>query len=202
VQAHTALARNTYANHPRLNALAAKYAKAPAQMLIRYSLQKGWTPVVGARDPAHLVSNAGAEAEGFEIEKEDMVEMDGWDRGSEGAVRKLCGWKRFEGCADFVSPVVEERVRDQCMAVGLEGNGEYEAIVCRFSVDYKKELLDLLCILIRPSSIKHDFILLSSTQVNSTTLRRPHLHAEAPKRTLPTTSPSSTMIPVPPGTEY
>jgi diketogulonate reductase-like aldo/keto reductase len=81
-------------------------------MLIRYSLQKGWTPVVGARDPAHLAANAGAEAEGFEIEEEDMVEMDGWDRGSEGAVRKLSGWERVEGCADFVSPVVEERVRD------------------------------------------------------------------------------------------
>jgi diketogulonate reductase-like aldo/keto reductase len=112
VQAHTALARNIYADHPRLNALAVKYAKSPTQMLIRYSLQKGWTPVVGARDPAHLATNAEAEAEGFEIEEEHMVEMDGWDRGSEGAVRKLSGWERVEGCADFVSPVVEERVRD------------------------------------------------------------------------------------------
>jgi hypothetical protein len=82
------------------------------------------------------------------------------------------------------------------------GKGELEAIVCRCNLDDKKESLDSLHISNRPSFTKHDFIWLSSTQVNSTTSRRPHLHAEAPKRTLPTTSPSSTMIPVPPGTEY
>jgi hypothetical protein len=88
------------------------------------------------------------------------------------------------------------------MAVGLEGKGELEAIVCRCNLDGKKEPLDSLHLSNRPSFTKHDFIWLSSTQVNSTTPRRPHLHAEAPNRTLPTTSPSSTMIPVPPGTEY
>jgi hypothetical protein len=87
------------------------------------------------------------------------------------------------------------------MAVVLEGKGELEAIACRCNLEDKKESLDSLHISNKPSFTKHDFIWLS-TQVNSTTSHRPHLHAEAPNRTLPTTSPSSTMIPVPPGTEY
>lgn len=59
-------------------------------MLVRYSLQKGWTPIVGARDPAHLKANAEAETdENFEIEEKDLEEMDGWDRGREGAVCKF-----------------------------------------------------------------------------------------------------------------
>jgi hypothetical protein len=87
-------------------------------MLIRYSLQKGWTPVVRARDPAHLAANAEAEAEEFEIEEEDLVEMDGWDRGSEGAVSKLFNCDQWRGSADFVSSMVNERVKDEGMIVG------------------------------------------------------------------------------------
>ncbi|KAI0204005.1 Aldo/keto reductase [Astrocystis sublimbata] len=82
VQAACALVRNRRSSDPGLHALATKYGKSTAQMLIRYSIQKGWTPVVKAGNPAHLRENANVHD--FSIGIEDMCLMDTWDEGNRG----------------------------------------------------------------------------------------------------------------------
>ncbi|KAI0204012.1 Aldo/keto reductase [Astrocystis sublimbata] len=84
VQAACALVRNRRSSDPGLHALATKYGKSTAQMLIRYSIQKGWTPVVKAGNPAHLRENANVHD--FSIGIEDMCLMDTWDEGNRGAI--------------------------------------------------------------------------------------------------------------------
>jgi len=61
-----------------------------AQLLVRYSLQKGYTPVVKATSPEHLSDNI--EAEAHAISEEDMRILDSWDRGVKGS---LCMWFRI-----------------------------------------------------------------------------------------------------------
>lgn len=85
IQAHCAIARNKYSSHAGLCAVAEKYSKSTAQILIRYSLQKGWTPIVKATSQAHLHDNA--QVNDFAISQEDMEIMDSWDVGLEGSIR-------------------------------------------------------------------------------------------------------------------
>jgi diketogulonate reductase-like aldo/keto reductase len=84
IQAHCAIARNKYSSRAGFCVLAEKYSKSTAQILIRYSHQKGWTPIVKAISEAHLHDNA--QASDFAISQEDMELMDSWDKGLEGAI--------------------------------------------------------------------------------------------------------------------
>jgi diketogulonate reductase-like aldo/keto reductase len=85
IQAYAAIARNSYPSHPELCALAHKYNKSTVQILIRYSLQKGWTPVVKSTSPAHLYANL--QVDDFTIPRDDMRLLDSWDKGLEGSIR-------------------------------------------------------------------------------------------------------------------
>src|SRR5271155_2194417 len=51
VQAYSPLARNRRMNDLTLNAVAQKHKKSPAQVLIRYSLQKGWVTLPKSDTP-------------------------------------------------------------------------------------------------------------------------------------------------------
>lgn len=57
--------------------LADKYAKTPAQLLIRYSLQKGWVPLPKSERPERMKANT--EVFDFAIEDGDMEVLDGLD---------------------------------------------------------------------------------------------------------------------------
>lgn len=84
IQAYSAIARNSHSSHAELCALANKYNKSTAQILIRYSLQKVWTPIVKSTSLAHLHANS--QVDDFTISKDDMKLLDSWDKKMEGSI--------------------------------------------------------------------------------------------------------------------
>jgi len=61
--------------HPLLREIAAKHAKTPAQVLIRYGLQKGWVVLPKSKTPERIVQNANVFD--FALDEGDMVALDG-----------------------------------------------------------------------------------------------------------------------------
>ncbi len=56
-----------------------------AQLLLRWSLQKGYTPIVKATSQMHLQKNL--KANEFVISDDDMEVLDSWDKGVERSLR-------------------------------------------------------------------------------------------------------------------
>ncbi|KAG7133616.1 putative oxidoreductase C2F3.05c like protein [Verticillium longisporum] len=84
VQAWSPLVRGTKMADPTLRRLGEKHGKTPAQVLVRYSLQKGWVPLVKSTSEARMRENA--DVFDFALEGEDMEILDGLDQGTEGAL--------------------------------------------------------------------------------------------------------------------
>ena len=84
VEAYSPLVRNYKASDPTLVGVAQRYEKTTAQILIRYSLQKGWVPLPKSDDPSRIAANA--DVYGFEIGPDDMSVLDNLDQGSAGAI--------------------------------------------------------------------------------------------------------------------
>ncbi|KAH0566159.1 hypothetical protein GP486_000441 [Trichoglossum hirsutum] len=84
IQAYCPLARNRKAENPTLLAIAEKYQRTTAQVLIRYCLQKGWVPLPKSDNPSRIAENA--DIFGFELEGPDMEKLDGLDEGPKGAI--------------------------------------------------------------------------------------------------------------------
>ncbi|EGY14841.1 2,5-diketo-D-gluconic acid reductase B [Verticillium dahliae VdLs.17] len=84
VQAWSPLVRGTKMADPTLRRLGEKHGKTPAQVLVRYSLQKGWAPLVKSTSEARMRENA--DVFDFALEGEDMEILDGLDQGTEGAL--------------------------------------------------------------------------------------------------------------------
>ncbi|WVQ94725.1 hypothetical protein IAU59_001805 [Kwoniella sp. CBS 9459] len=88
VQAYSPLIRadaERYKN-PVLVGIAEKYKKEVAQVLIRWSLQKGYIPLPKSVTPSRIKSNA--EVYDFKLDESDMKALDGLDEGAKGA----CTW--------------------------------------------------------------------------------------------------------------
>ncbi|KAE9374211.1 putative aldo-keto reductase [Stipitochalara longipes BDJ] len=83
-QAYSPLAKNTKADDPTLKKIAKTHNVATTQVLIRYALQKGWTPLPKSVTPSRIVQNA--DVYGFELTKEEMEILDGLDQGASGAL--------------------------------------------------------------------------------------------------------------------
>ena len=64
--------------------IAKKHNKEPNQVLIRWSLQKGFVPLPKSDTPSRIVGNV--DLYGFELDKEDMAKLDGLDQGDKGAI--------------------------------------------------------------------------------------------------------------------
>ncbi|WVO13239.1 hypothetical protein L204_100852 [Cryptococcus depauperatus] len=77
-------ANQKYFNHPTLKEVANKHSKEVAQILIRWSLQKGFVPLPKSVTPSRIESNA--QVFDFELDQEDMAEIDGLDQGAAGAI--------------------------------------------------------------------------------------------------------------------
>lgn len=92
VQAYSPLCKGETLQDPRLKELAANYNVSTAQLLIRWSLQKGFVPLPKSVNPRRQEENLNVN--GFEISKKDMDAMDaleeglvtGWDPISTDAV--------------------------------------------------------------------------------------------------------------------
>lgn len=61
-----------------------KHDKTTAQILIRYSLQKGWVSLPKSDTPSRIEANA--DVYGFDLSDEDMSTLDSLDQGADGAI--------------------------------------------------------------------------------------------------------------------
>ena len=64
--------------------MATKLSKTTTQVLIRYSLQKGWVTLPKSDTPSRIEANA--DVYGFELSEGDMRTLDDLDQGSAGAI--------------------------------------------------------------------------------------------------------------------
>ncbi|KAI1777296.1 aldo/keto reductase [Hypoxylon cercidicola] len=79
LQAFSPLARGIKLQESVLVGIAEKVGKSPAQVLIRYCLQKGWVPLPKSEKEEHIKQNA--DVFDFSISQDDMATLDGLDRG-------------------------------------------------------------------------------------------------------------------------
>lgn len=77
LQAYSPLATGRKLDDPTVGTLADKYGKSPAQVLIRYALQKGWVPLPKSVHRERIVENT--QLYDFEVSAEDMATLDGLD---------------------------------------------------------------------------------------------------------------------------
>jgi diketogulonate reductase-like aldo/keto reductase len=84
IEAYCPLVRNYKANDPTLLGLAKKHGKTTAQVLVRWSLQKGWSTLPKSDNPERIKANA--DVFGFELDESDMKELHGVDEGAAGAL--------------------------------------------------------------------------------------------------------------------
>ncbi|RJE20293.1 aldo-keto reductase [Aspergillus sclerotialis] len=70
VEAYSPLVQATRMNEPVLQALVKKHNKTPAQVLLRWSLQKGYVPLPKSVTDSRIIENA--QVFDFELSKEDM----------------------------------------------------------------------------------------------------------------------------------
>lgn len=84
MEAYSPLVRNYKANDETLVDVAKTYNKSTQQVLVRYSLQKGWIPLPKSDDPARIAANA--DVFDFNISSDDMAILDMLDQGDAGAI--------------------------------------------------------------------------------------------------------------------
>ncbi|KAJ4408876.1 hypothetical protein N0V82_009606 [Gnomoniopsis sp. IMI 355080] len=78
LQAYSPLATGRKLNDPTVGEIAKKYdGKSPAQILIRYCLQKGWVPLPKSVHKDRITENT--KLYDFELSAEDMATLDGLD---------------------------------------------------------------------------------------------------------------------------
>ena len=82
VSAYCPLVRNQKAEDPTLLSLSKKYNKSTAQVLVRYSLQKGWTPLPKSETPSRIAANA--DVFDFNLDAAEMEKLDSLDEGAKG----------------------------------------------------------------------------------------------------------------------
>ena len=78
------MVRNQKRNEKTLISIAEKHQRTPNQVLVRYCLQKGWVPLPKSDTPSRIASNA--DVFGFELNDNDMRELDNLDQGNKGAI--------------------------------------------------------------------------------------------------------------------
>ncbi|KAL4778518.1 NADP-dependent oxidoreductase domain-containing protein [Aspergillus varians] len=74
VQAYSPIVRNQRSDEPVLKELGGKYGKTSAQILIRWSLQKGFVPLPKSETPLRIKENA--DVFDFELSEEDMAKLE------------------------------------------------------------------------------------------------------------------------------
>ena len=82
LQAYSPLACGTKMDDPVLGGIAKRHSKSPAQVLLRYALQKGWVVLPKSERAERIAENA--DVFGFELTEEDLGTLDALDLGDEG----------------------------------------------------------------------------------------------------------------------
>jgi len=84
VQAYCPLVRGNKWEDPVLVGLTKKHNTSAAQVLIRWSLQKGYVPLPKSTHEERIVANA--DVYSFELSGDDMASLDALDQGADGAI--------------------------------------------------------------------------------------------------------------------
>lgn len=84
IEAYCPLVRNMKAHDETLKEMAKNHNKSTAQVLIRYSLQKGWVSLPKSDTPSRIEANA--DVYGFGLSADDMATLDGLDQRADGAI--------------------------------------------------------------------------------------------------------------------
>ncbi|KIL84144.1 hypothetical protein FAVG1_12572 [Fusarium avenaceum] len=87
VEAYSPLATGTRLDNTTVQSISTKHDMTPTQILIRYSLQKGWVPLPKSSKPERIQENFNVFE--FELDGDDMNTLDGLDEGSAGAVFRM-----------------------------------------------------------------------------------------------------------------
>ncbi|KAL7791412.1 NADP-dependent oxidoreductase domain-containing protein [Trichoderma ceciliae] len=74
IEAYCPIVKGQRFNEPQVQALMKKYGKSGAQILLRWSLQKGFVPLPKSETPSRIESNT--ELYDFELTEEDMTTLD------------------------------------------------------------------------------------------------------------------------------
>ena len=96
IEAYSPLVRGQRANDTVLRRLADKKGRTWAQLLIRWSLQKGFVPLPKSVTPERIEGNAGVF--GWELSESEMEDLDGRDEGKERY--EICSWDPTVGSLD------------------------------------------------------------------------------------------------------
>ncbi|KAL5532477.1 hypothetical protein ACEPAF_6047 [Sanghuangporus sanghuang] len=83
IQAYSPLIRGDF-SHPVIQDVSKSSGKSPAQVLVRWSLQKGYVPLPKSSQPNRVIDNA--RVFDFELSDEEMTKLDGLDKGRNGCV--------------------------------------------------------------------------------------------------------------------
>ncbi|KAF5370990.1 hypothetical protein D9615_010004 [Tricholomella constricta] len=83
VEAYCPLIRGQFSN-PVIREVSKEYGKSPAQILVRWSIQRGFVPLPKSSDPGRIKSNA--DIFNFELSDTAMAKLDALDRGTSGAI--------------------------------------------------------------------------------------------------------------------
>ncbi|KAF1943658.1 Aldo/keto reductase [Clathrospora elynae] len=84
IEAYSPLVRNKKAEDETIVSIAKKHNKEPNQVLVRWSLQKGFVPLPKSDTPSRIVSNA--DVYDFNLDEEDMYKLGGLDQREQGAI--------------------------------------------------------------------------------------------------------------------
>ena len=84
IEAYCPLVRNQKADDPTLTGVAEKHGKTTAQVLLRYSLQKSWSPLPKSDNAERIAQNA--DLYGFHLDEGDMQKLDAQDQGGNGSL--------------------------------------------------------------------------------------------------------------------
>ena len=69
---------------PTLVSIAKKHNKGPGQVLVRYCLDKGWSPLPKSDTPSRIDGNA--DIFDFSLDADDIKKLDACDEGARGAI--------------------------------------------------------------------------------------------------------------------
>ncbi|KAL0058042.1 hypothetical protein AAF712_015292 [Marasmius tenuissimus] len=79
LEAWAPLVRGLRFDHPEIMRLALKYKKEPAQVLLKYSLQKGYVAIPKSSSKKRIVSNT--KIFDFELDDQEIAQLDALDEG-------------------------------------------------------------------------------------------------------------------------
>ncbi|THH32833.1 hypothetical protein EUX98_g1334 [Antrodiella citrinella] len=71
-------------DQPVITSMAKKHGRDPAHILLRWSLQRGFLPLIRSTNPARILSNT--QIYDFELSGEEVADLSALDKGGEGAI--------------------------------------------------------------------------------------------------------------------